>query len=61
MGEAVSGHPFGRALVASLIGFVAMFRNVTPAVSMVPDVNDLALPLWLVIPGIAFVRERSSA
>jgi Domain of unknown function (DUF4386) len=51
---------FGGVL-ASLIGLVAMFRNVTPAVSLVADVNNLVLPLWLVILGIAFARVRANA
>jgi hypothetical protein len=47
-------------VVASLIGFVAMFRNVTPAVSLVADANNVVLPLWLVILGVALTRERAS-
>jgi len=47
-------------VVASLIGFVAMFRNVTPAVALVADANNLVLPIWLVILGIALARERAS-
>ena len=46
-------------IVASVIGLVAMFRNVTPAVAPVSDANNLVLPLWLVILGIALVRERA--
>jgi hypothetical protein len=46
-------------VVASLFGFVAMFRNVTPAVALVADANNLVLPLWLVILGVALTRERA--
>lgn len=46
-------------LVASLIGCVAMFRNVTPVVGPIAEANNLVLPLWLVILGVAFVRERA--
>jgi hypothetical protein len=46
-------------VVASGIGFAAMFRNVTPIVSLFADANNLILPLWLVILGIAFARERA--
>jgi hypothetical protein len=46
-------------MIASLVGFVAMFRNVTPAVARVADVNNLVLPLWLGILGVAFIRERA--
>ena len=35
-----------------------MFRNVTPSVGPVADANNLVLPLWLVILGLALVRER---
>lgn len=46
-------------VVASLIGFVAMFRNVTPAVAPVADANNLVLPLWLVIFGVALLKEHA--
>ena len=46
-------------LVASVIGFAAMFRNATPIVAPVADANNLVLPLWLVILGIALARERA--
>jgi len=45
--------------LASLIGFAAMFRNVTPTVAVVADANNVVLPLWLVILGIALARERT--
>lgn len=45
--------------VAGGIGLVAMFRNVTPSVSMVADANNIVLPLWLVILGVALIRERA--
>lgn len=47
--------------VVSLIGFAAMFRNLTPAVALVADINNLVLPLWLVVLGLALARERSRA
>jgi hypothetical protein len=46
-------------MVASAIGFVAMFRNATPAVGSVADANNLVLPLWLVILGVTLARERA--
>jgi hypothetical protein len=46
-------------LVASAIGFVAMFRNVTHAVAPIADANNLVLPLWLVVLGVVFARERA--
>lgn len=46
-------------MIAGLIGLVAMFRNVTPAVGPIAEANNLVLPLWLVILGVAFARERA--
>lgn len=46
-------------IVASLIGFVAMFRNATPSVALVAEVNNLVLPIWLVVLGVALVRDRA--
>jgi len=48
-------------MAASLFGFVAMFRNVTPAVGTIADINNLVLPIWLVVLGVALVRERAQA
>ncbi|NOT32703.1 MAG: DUF4386 family protein [Candidatus Eisenbacteria bacterium] len=47
-------------VAASLIGFAAMLRRVTPLVAGIADANNLALPLWLVVLGIAFIRERTT-
>lgn len=47
-------------IVASVIGFAAMFRNVTPTVALVAEANNIVLPLWLVILGVALARERAS-
>lgn len=46
-------------VAASAFGFFAMFRNVTPAVGAIAEVNNYVLPLWLVVLGVAFVRERA--
>jgi hypothetical protein len=43
---------------ASAIGFVAMFRNAAPAVGPIADLNNVVLPLWLVVFGVALARER---
>jgi hypothetical protein len=59
-----AAHPRWLAIggvVASAIGFVAMFRNVTPALAAVAEANNLVLPLWLVVLGIGFARERPRA
>lgn len=46
---------------AGAIGLVAMFRNVTPVVAPVAEINNYVLPLWLVILGVALARESVSA
>lgn len=48
-------------MLAGLAGFVAMFRNATPSVAMIADANNLVLPVWLVVLGIAFAKERAEA
>lgn len=48
-------------VVVSVIGFAAMFRNVTPAVGPLAEANNLVLPVWLVVLGVAFIRERAAA
>jgi hypothetical protein len=48
-------------MVASLLGFVAMFRNATPVVSGFADANNLVLPIWLIVLGIVLVREPATA
>lgn len=46
-------------MLAGLVGLISMFRNLTPAVTLVADANNLVLPVWLVILGIALARERA--
>ena len=45
-------------LVVSVVGFVAMFRNVTPSVGAIAEVNNLVLPVWLVVLGVLLLRTR---
>ncbi len=47
----------GFGIASGVIGLVAMWRNVTPAVSVVADVNNAILPLWLVVWSVALLRE----
>jgi hypothetical protein len=46
-------------LVAGTIGLIAAFRNVTPAVDLIAEVNNYVLPLWLVVLGVALLRGRA--
>jgi hypothetical protein len=43
----------GRAGVAAgAIGLIAAFRNVTPVVAMIADLNNYVLPIWLIVMGV---------
>lgn len=43
--------------VAALLGLVAMWRNVTPAVAWVSDIENAVLPLWMIVLGAVLVRS----
>lgn len=45
----------------ALVGFAAMFRNVTTAVGAIAEANNIVLPLWLVVFGVVLARERARA
>lgn len=47
--------PVGAA--ASVLGFVAMFRNVTPAVALPADVNNVVLPVWMALLGYVLLTH----
>jgi len=44
-------------IVFALLFFVGAFRNVTSAVQPIADANNILLPLWMIILGIAFVWQ----
>jgi len=44
-------------LVVGVIGLFAAFRNVTPAVTLIADVNNYVLPLWLIAMGVVLLRD----
>ena len=46
-------------LAVGAIGLIAAFRNVTPAVGLIADVNNYVLPLWLIAIGVALLRWRA--
>jgi hypothetical protein len=48
-------------VLVSLVGFAAMFRNVTPAVAAIAEVNNYVLPLWLVVFGVVLARQRAES
>jgi hypothetical protein len=45
-------------ILSALAGFVAMFRNVTDAVSIVSEVNNYLLPIWMIVLGVTLLRHR---
>jgi hypothetical protein len=47
-------------IVAGVIGWTAMFRNVSSLVTPVAAVNNYLLPLWLITLGIVFLAWNSS-
>jgi hypothetical protein len=48
-------------LAAGAIGIIAAFRNVTPVVSLIADVDNYVLPLWLIALGVVLLRWRRAA
>lgn len=44
-------------IVASAAGLIAMFRNVTPAVSAIAAMNNYLLPVWMIVFGIGLLRS----
>jgi hypothetical protein len=46
-------------LLTGVAGLIGMFRNLTPAVAMVAEVNNYLLPVWMIMFGIVLIRYRS--
>jgi hypothetical protein len=44
---------------ASVLGWIAMLRNITPLVASAADANNIVLPLWMLTLGIALVTTRT--
>jgi hypothetical protein len=42
------------------IGLIAAFRNVTPSVGLIADVNNYVLPLWLIVLGVVLLHLSSA-
>jgi hypothetical protein len=62
MFKAASG--FSRAiawlgLVTAVAGLIGMFRNVTPAVAAVSEINNYLLPLWMIVFGASLLAYSS--
>lgn len=46
--------------VVGAVGFVAAFRNLTPAVGPIAEADNYLLPLWLIVLGVLLARSRES-
>jgi Domain of unknown function (DUF4386) len=47
----------GFGLASGVLGLIALWRNVTAVVDPIAEVNNLVLPLWLVVWGVALWRR----
>ena len=45
---------------ASLLGWLAMLRNVIGWVEPIAALNNAVLPIWMLVLGVALVRHRTS-
>lgn len=45
-------------VAVAVVGLVAMFRNITPAVAAISEVENLLLPLWMLAFGVTLVVMR---
>lgn len=45
-------------LLTGVSGLIGMFRNITPAVALIADVNNYLLPLWMIVFGVVLLRHR---
>ncbi|MGE0158301.1 MAG: hypothetical protein AB7T31_02750 [Gemmatimonadales bacterium] len=46
---------------AAALGLLAAFRNVTPAVAVVAEVDNYVLPIWLIVSGVLIARRSAAA
>lgn len=45
-------------VITAVLGLIGMFRNVTTAVAPIAAVNNYLLPLFMIVLGVALIRER---
>jgi len=43
-------------IASGVLGWVAMWRNVTEAVAPAAALNNVVLPVWMIVFGIALLR-----
>ena len=44
----------------AVLFMIGAFRNVTPLVQPVADLNNSLLPLWMIVLGIALIRRGTT-
>jgi len=47
-------------IASGVLGWVAMWRNVTDVVGLAADLNNIVLPLWMIVFGIGLIRFTPS-
>lgn len=47
-------------VLTAVAGMIGMFRNVTGVVDPIAAVNNYLLPIWMIVFGVALVRQSSS-
>jgi hypothetical protein len=45
-------------VVTGFMGWIGMFRNLTPAVAVAGEINNYLLPIWMIALGIILLRYR---
>ena len=43
-------------VITAVAGMIGMFRNVTPLVGWVAEINNYLLPVWMIVFGVALIR-----
>jgi drug/metabolite transporter (DMT)-like permease len=47
-------------MLTGILGWIGMFRNLTPVVAPVAALNNYLLPLWMIVFGIVLLRHRGA-
>jgi hypothetical protein len=47
-------------IASGILGWLAMWRNVTDVVGLAAELNNIVLPLWMIVFGIGLIRVTRS-
>jgi hypothetical protein len=47
-------------IASGVLGWLAMWRNVTDVVGLAAELNNIVLPLWMIVFGIGLIRVTRS-